>query len=72
MDFKLDNEFGDQVIEEAKRICSAQLDPTRFELLFVGLSSTEDTSVKKRFESQGVLKLFPKPTRKTYVQEMIE
>lgn len=57
MDFKLDNEYGDEVISEAKRIWSDEFFPTRFELLFVGLSSTEDTTVKTRFENQGVLKL---------------
>jgi len=56
MDYKLDNEFGDEVISEAKRIWSDEFFPSRFELLFVGLSSTEDSSVRTKFENQGVLK----------------
>jgi hypothetical protein len=57
MDYKLDNEFGDQVIAEAKKIYAEELIGCKFELCFVGLSSTEDTAVKKKFEMQGVLKL---------------
>jgi hypothetical protein len=50
MEFKLDNEYGDVVISKAKRIWSDEIFPMRFELLFVGLSSTEDTTVKTMFE----------------------
>eukprot|EP00801_Mesodinium_rubrum_P001306 Mrub_01306.p1 GENE.Mrub_01306~~Mrub_01306.p1 ORF type:complete len:659 (-),score=168.39 Mrub_01306:75-2051(-) len=70
MDYKLDNEYGDQVIAEAKRLHRA-LDNCQFEMCFVGLSSTEDTAVKQKFEDQGVHKLYPKPSKKAYITEII-
>lgn len=69
MDYKLDGEWGDEIIGLAKQLIVVL--GCRFNLKFVALSSTEDIHVKKKFESQGILKLFPKPSKKSYIDEMI-
>jgi len=40
------------------------------ELKFVVLSSTEDTQVIQKLTDLGVLKIFQKPCKKLYVEEM--
>jgi hypothetical protein len=57
MDYRLENEYGDQVIDQALKIIQELGDKVKFKLIFVALSSTEDTIVKNNLMDRGVLKI---------------
>lgn len=71
MDYKLEKEFGDQVIDNAKKMLIDQGDKVQFKLKFVALSSTEDSVVKKNLKERGVLEIYSKPNKMSNIESMI-
>jgi len=57
MDYKLENEFGDEIIEKACELLHSMKDKVKYKLKFVVLSSTEDTQVKTKLLNLGILKI---------------